>query len=89
MGKLFLFTAAIESQLYWLVLIGLLASAIGLYYYLRVIVLMYMHKPASDASAAPVPVAAAVAIAIMLVGTFYLGIFPGTFLRIASEAAHF
>ncbi|RPJ53161.1 MAG: NADH-quinone oxidoreductase subunit N, partial [Acidobacteria bacterium] len=89
MGKLFLFTAAIESRLYWLVLIGLLASAIGLYYYLRVIVLMYMHEPGSDLSAAPVPVTAAVAIAIMLVGTFYLGIFPGTFLRLASEAAHF
>lgn len=89
MGKLFLFTAAIESHLYWLVLIALLASAIGLYYYLRVIVLMYMHEPAAEATTASVPVAAAVAIAIMLVGTFYLGIFPGTFLRLASEAAHF
>jgi len=89
MGKLFLFTAAIESHLYWLVLIALLASAIGLYYYLRVIVLMYMHEPATEISAAPVPVAAAVAIGIMLLGTFYLGIFPGTFLRLASEAAHF
>jgi NADH-quinone oxidoreductase subunit N len=89
MGKLFLFTAAVESHFYWLVLIAVLASAIGLYYYLRVIVLMYMHEPATEISVAPVPVSAAVVIAIMLVGTFYLGIFPGTFLKLASEAAHF
>jgi len=89
MGKLFLFTAAIESHLYWLVVIGLLASAIGLYYYLRVIVFMYMREPGTEGLIVRVPASAAVAIAIMLAGVFYLGIFPGTFLRLASEAAHF
>jgi NADH-quinone oxidoreductase subunit N len=88
MGKFFLFTAAMESRMYWLTLVGLMASAIGLYYYLRVIVFMYMREPAADDTqtiAVPVPVA--VAIAIMLAGTLYLGILPGSLLKLASEAA--
>ncbi len=43
-GKFYVFMAAIEQQLYWLVFWGLLSSAIGLYYYLRPIVLMYMAE---------------------------------------------
>jgi len=89
MGKLFLFSAAIESQMYWLVLVAVLTSAIGLYYYLRVIVFMYMRESQTGQLEITVPTPAALAIAIMLAGTVYLGIFPGTFLRLAGEAARF
>jgi NADH-quinone oxidoreductase subunit N len=89
MGKLFLFTAAIQSRMYWLVIIGLLTSAIGLYYYLRVIVLMYMREPRPEAGPLILPLPAVVTIVIMLGGTFYLGVFPGAVLRLASEAARF
>ena len=89
MGKLFLFSAAIQARLYWLVVIALLASAIGLYYYLRVIVLMYMREPGPDASLVEVPVPVGIAIAIMLVGTLCLGLYPGPLLQLASEAAAF
>jgi NADH-quinone oxidoreductase subunit N len=44
-GKLFVFKAAIDSQLYGLVIIGAVGSAISLFYYLRVIVKMYMSEP--------------------------------------------
>jgi NADH-quinone oxidoreductase subunit N len=90
MGKLFLFTAAIQSRLYWLVVIALLTSAIGLYYYLRIIVLMYMREPhKEEAGKLVLPLPAVLTIAIMLGGTLYLGIFPGAVLRLASEAASF
>jgi NADH-quinone oxidoreductase subunit N len=46
-GKLFVFKAAIDSQLYGLVIIGAIGSAISLYYYLRVIVKIYMSQPAT------------------------------------------
>jgi NADH-quinone oxidoreductase subunit N len=43
LGKLYLFTAAIETgRLTWLVILGVLTSVISVYYYLRVIVMMYM-----------------------------------------------
>lgn len=46
-GKLFVFKAALENQLYGLVIIGAIGSAISIYYYLRVIVKIYM-EPASQ-----------------------------------------
>lgn len=88
-GKLFLFAAAIQSEMYWLVVIAVLASAIGIYYYLRVLVFMYMKQSESDISAIEMPVVAQVVIAIMVLGTLYLGVLPGSILRLASEAVSF
>ncbi len=50
-AKLFVFKAALDSQLYSLVLVGALGSALSLFYYLRVIVKMYMTKPHATLSA--------------------------------------
>ena len=45
MGKFWLFGAAIEAGYVWLAVIGVLNSAISLYYYIRIVVFMYL-KPA-------------------------------------------
>ena len=52
MGKFWLFGAAIESGYVWLAVIGVLNSAISLYYYVRVVVFMWIKE---DATGAPVP----------------------------------
>src|SRR5581483_6224258 len=44
-GKLFLFSAAVQGGFYWLAVIGVLNSAISLYYYFRVVMVMYMQEP--------------------------------------------
>src|SRR4029079_16336623 len=44
MGKFWLFSAAIEEGYYWLAVIGVLNSAVSLYYYIRVVVFMYLKK---------------------------------------------
>ncbi len=43
-GKFFLFTSAIEQDLYWLVFWGVINSVISVYYYLRPVVMMYMSN---------------------------------------------
>lgn len=43
-GKFFLFSAAIEQDMYWLVFWGVINSVISVYYYLRPIVMMYMSE---------------------------------------------
>ncbi len=43
-GKFYLFSAAVSEGLLWLALWGVLNSAIGVYYYLRPIVVMYMRE---------------------------------------------
>jgi NADH-quinone oxidoreductase subunit N len=76
-GKLFVFTAAVHAGHWPLVLIALLASVIGAFFYLRVIVLMYMQDPDEEralAPPAPMPAAAVAAPAFL---TLLLGLFPG------------
>ena len=45
-AKFYVFLAAIESGLYVLAVIGVLASVVGAYYYLRIIKIMYFDEPA-------------------------------------------
>ncbi|QEX22356.1 NADH-quinone oxidoreductase subunit N [Hypericibacter adhaerens] len=44
-GKLFVFRAAINAGLYWLAVLGVLASVVGAFYYLRIIKVMYFDEP--------------------------------------------
>ena len=44
-GKFYIFKAALEANLVWLTVLGLLNSAVAAYYYLRIMVVMYMHEP--------------------------------------------
>ena len=87
-GKLYIFRAAVDAQLYVVAVIGLINSVIGAYYYLRVMVFMYMREPAPGAPIA-VPmrsglVASALIIAAVLVIVF--GVMPGNVLDVASGA---
>jgi NADH-quinone oxidoreductase subunit N len=93
-GKLYVFSAAVKAAadnpaLYVLVVVGLLNSALGAYYYLRVLVFMYMREPEPGAPVAkPMRsgyVGFSLAVAAILV--LALGIWPGTSLDIASAAA--
>ena len=47
-GKLYVFLAAIEEGMYGLAVIGVLTSAVGAYYYIRIVKLMYFDKPAES-----------------------------------------
>jgi NADH-quinone oxidoreductase subunit N len=85
-GKLFLFAAAIQSGMYWLVVIAVIASAIGIYYYLRILVLMYMREPGAAEGPVGLPGLAQVVLAIMVLGTLWLGILPGRVLNWAGAA---
>src|SRR5690606_31096215 len=44
-AKFYVFLAAIEAELYWLAVIGVLASVVGAFYYLRIVKIMYMDEP--------------------------------------------
>jgi NADH-quinone oxidoreductase subunit N len=84
-GKLYIFTAAIKSNLVWLAVIMALTSIVGAYYYFRLIVVMYMREykgtlPA-DASRGLSPTAAMVVTVAALI-TLYLGLAPNHILGI-------
>lgn len=85
-GKLFLFAAAIQREMYGLVVIAVIASAIGIYYYLRVLVLMYMREPGEAQADVGLPGAARVVLVLMVLGTLWLGVLPGRMLDWAGSA---
>jgi|SRR5579871_405193 len=87
-GKFYIFKAALDSNLVWLTVLGLLNSAVAAYYYLRILVVMYFREPGEAAENIP-PAGAALQIAVYAaaLGTVLLGIFPSTVLDFASKAA--
>ncbi|HPQ70811.1 MAG TPA: NADH-quinone oxidoreductase subunit N [bacterium] len=89
-GKFALFSAAVKANLIDLVVIGVLTSALSVYYYIRVVYLMYMTEaaegaPAVEASALDWP--GRVALAVTGVLTLLLGIAPGRLLELAGQGA--
>ena len=85
-GKWYLFGAAVAAGDHGLAIIGVLSSVVSVYFYLRVVVMMYMS---GDCSTAPVtqPSAASVfALAVPTVATFYLGILPTKVLDLAIQS---
>jgi NADH-quinone oxidoreductase subunit N len=74
-GKLYVFTAAYEAGLWWLVLIGVLTSAIAAFFYLRIIAQMFMREPAID-TIAPLDRRLAFGIGLSVVGVIVFGLLP-------------
>jgi NADH-quinone oxidoreductase subunit N len=87
-GKFYIFKAALDSNLIWLTILGLLNSAVAAYYYLRIIVVMYMQEPGEATQAVPgVSPGLRVAILASALGTLVLGIFPSLVLDFATRSS--
>jgi NADH-quinone oxidoreductase subunit N len=88
-AKWYVFTAALKEGFLSLTLIGVLTSVIGVFYYLRVIVYMYMREPVKHVAEAPAwsSWTAALAVTIAVAGVLLIGLFPGSLLDIAQVLA--
>ncbi len=89
-GKFYIFRAALESNLVWLTVLGLLNSAVAAYYYLRLLVVMYMYEPGEVTSnLEPLTFGLRAALILPAIGTVVLGVLPGTVLDFAQKSASF
>ena len=86
MGKFWLFSAAIEAGYVWLAVIGVLNSAISLYYYIRVVVFMYLRKDATGSEPVFSP-SLAIAVGAAVVATIVLGVYPRLLFDVAEASA--
>lgn len=84
-GKLYIFLAAIEEELYTLLIVGLINIIISMYYYLIVVKKMYINEPL-DPSPLPVSTPLKAAVYVGLAGTLILGIYPKPFIDWAVSA---
>ena len=90
-GKYYVFSAAVQAggPMIWVAVIGLLASAVGAYYYLKVIVYLFMREPEEDQPIAVPMQSISVIVALVLAGIYvvHMGIAPSRYLEWAVSAA--
>jgi NADH-quinone oxidoreductase subunit N len=85
-AKWYIFTAAIEEGYYWLAIIGVLTSVVSVFFYLRIVVMMYMTEGAPEAPAPRLSLAGVAALVIAVAGVLYLGVLPARVLAIALDS---
>ena len=85
-GKLYIFQSAIRAELFGLAIIGVLASVVGAFYYLRIVKVMYFDKPEEEFDQ---PVSLEMNGVIIVTGavTLFLILFPGPLLMGAAAAS--
>jgi NADH-quinone oxidoreductase subunit N len=86
-AKFYVFSAALQSNLVWLTIIGVINSAVGAYYYLKIIVVMYMREAREEVPVLPIPLALGTALVLTLAATVYLGVVPGRMLAFVQQSA--
>ena len=89
LGKFYLFAAAAQKGMAWLVLVGAVNSTVSLFYYLTVICWMYIEKPTEAQSAVPpirVAASGGIVLAICTVGMLALGLLPQVLRWVESAA---
>ena len=86
-AKFYVFSAALKANLVWLTIIAVVNSAIGAYYYLRVIVVMYMRDPTQEIPVMRIPAGVTATLLCSVAAVIYLGILPGRVLEFATRSA--
>ncbi|WP_420337782.1 NADH-quinone oxidoreductase subunit NuoN [Roseibium sp.] len=84
-GKWFVFAAAVEAGLYPLAVIGVLASVVGCYYYLRIVKVMFFDEPAEAFQ--PMPTELKVVLGLSGVFVVFFWVMPGPVVTAATAAA--
>lgn len=81
-GKLFVFAAAIQANLYWLAVIGIINSVVSAYYYVGIIRTMYLLPPKDTTFIKEIP-SLGVVVIICFLAILFIGIYPAPFLKLA------
>jgi NADH-quinone oxidoreductase subunit N len=84
-GKWYIFSAAVQEGHYWLAVIGVLTSVISVFFYLRIVVMMYMTE-GSEKARPRLGATAVAALALATIAIFYLGVLPTRALDLALDS---
>ncbi|MCH9017249.1 MAG: NADH-quinone oxidoreductase subunit N [Chloroflexi bacterium] len=84
-AKLYIFTAAVDSGLIWLAVLGVINSAVSAYYYVRIIRVMF-NQPATSEEKITASPAPWLALGLAGAAMVFMGIAPGFVMEAAQEA---
>ncbi|MFG1230519.1 NADH-quinone oxidoreductase subunit NuoN [Xanthobacter wiegelii] len=85
LAKYYVFVAAIQAGLYGLAVVGVLASVVGAFYYLRVVKIMYFDEPVDAFDPMPTELKAVLAVSGLF--TIFYFVYPAPLIEAASAAA--
>ncbi len=85
-GKLWLFSAAVQAGYIWLAVIAVINSAISLYYYIRVVVFMWIKEEVVESPPVTVSPLMTAALTITLGGTIAIGLYPQWLIELAQTS---
>lgn len=86
-GKVLVFAAAVDSNLIWLAIVGIINSIVGLYYYLTVLKVVYLFRSENDEKPLPVSRPYAVALTVLTLGIIIMGTLIAPFFAWGTTAA--
>jgi NADH-quinone oxidoreductase subunit N len=87
-AKLRIFQVLWETQHFWMVVIAAAMSVVGVFYYLRVIKLMYFDQPTGDAPATVRSTGVRLVLAVNAAAVLILGLLPSALLDLCSRLIH-
>jgi NADH-quinone oxidoreductase subunit N len=85
-AKIYIFNAAVEADLIWLVVVAVLNSVVSAFYYLRVAGMMFTRDPVSE-EAVPTSNSLKLALMVSTAGILFVGVVPSPLLNAAKDAA--
>ncbi len=88
-GKFYVFMSAVEAGMAWLAVIALIFAVISAYYYLRIVMVMYMHEPSQVTDRSPQLVMSptlSIVLACSIAGVVIFGIYPNPLVQLATQA---
>jgi NADH-quinone oxidoreductase subunit N len=80
-GKYYIFYSAIQANFFWVAIIGILLSLIGVYYYIKIILYMWFYEPLPETIKSVPKDFAFTAAVISTIGLFVFGLYPDLILR--------
>jgi NADH-quinone oxidoreductase subunit N len=85
-AKWYVFSAAVGAGQFGLAIIGVLTSVVSVFFYLRIVVMMYMTDTSEAAPMPAVPRPALAALSLSVIALFYLGVLPTRLLDLAARS---
>jgi len=84
-AKLYVFLAAVQAHLYWLAVLGVVASVVAAFYYVHIVKLMYMDEPVGEFG--PMPRAVQAVLTLTSIFVLFYFVYPAPLSAAAATAA--
>ena len=87
MAKVYIFGAAVNANLHWLVVVGVINTVVSAYYYLRIVKAMYLEPP-DDETPVRAGLPSALAVAAAAAAVLFFGVYPTPLIEAAKNAVN-